>query len=189
MLYGYDENLDLLAKTLQEYEIEGDEKDLETDEVEQEPELGEAAQGPFYLETYNPSTGKNETVEVTREVYLFMRRSTWREEKRTRVFYKNEIQFTSMCNGDSTQVDNFREFKSTEPTPEEAFFLKQRRQLGSLLLNSLPPILRKRYFLYHYEGLSDTEIAEIEGISRQAVWQSIQRAQALIDINKKNKKI
>lgn len=185
MLYGFEEEFDLQVGTLQECEIEEDEQDLETDEDEQEPEIDEDDQGPFYLEVYNPSTGKTATVEVNREVYLFMRRSAWREAKRTRVFYKNEIQFTSMCNGDGTQVDNFHEFTSGEPTPEEALFLKQRRQLGSLLLSSLPPMLRRRYLLYHYEGLSDSEIAESEGISRQAVWQSIQRAQALIEINKK----
>ena len=182
MLHRFEAEWDLPNEILQEPEIEEDELDSEIDEEdEQEPKIDEKDPGPFYLDVYNSCTGEYETVEVNREVYLYMRRSAWREAKRTRTFFKKQIQFTSMSKGESSQIENYHEFASSDPTPEEALIQKKRKQLAVSALDALTPTMRKYYLMHHYDGLSLRKIAKIEGKDKKTIAESIKSAQKIVE--------
>ena len=187
MLHRFETEWDLPNEAVQESEIEKSELDSEIDEEDgQEPEIDETDPGPFYLDVYNSCTGEYEPVEVNREVYLYMRRSAWREAKRTRTFFKKHIQFTSMCKGDSSQIENFHEFASPDPPPEEALLQKRRKQLAVSALDALTPTMRKYYLMHYYDGLSIRRIAKIEGKDKKTIAESMESAQKIIENFLKN---
>lgn len=71
----------------------------------------------YTLKVFNTVTRKEETITVSKEVYLAYKRSHWNEEKDDQSFYKHEIQLSSLIGGDDNAYENFREFISEEMNP------------------------------------------------------------------------
>lgn len=71
----------------------------------------------YILKVYNPSTQKIEDVITTKEVYDTYRRMEWKEKYGDKMFYKNEIQFSSL-NG--LQDGLLPQYASSELNPAQA---------------------------------------------------------------------
>jgi RNA polymerase sigma factor (sigma-70 family) len=65
--------------------------------------------------------------------------------------------------------------------PEEAAKKKQRRELGLQALDKLTEVQRRRYLMYHVDGLKLEEIAEIEGVAFQSIAESLEAAKKKIN--------
>ena len=64
--------------------------------------------------------------------------------------------------------------------PAEAERQEKRRELAKRALDQLTDVQRRRYLMYHVEGLSTYEIAEIEGKDHKAIFFSLQAAEKKI---------
>ena len=72
----------------------------------------------YILKVYNPSTQKIEDVITTKEVYDTYRRMEWKAKYGDKMFYKNEIQFSSL-NG--LQDGLLPQYASSELNPAQAY--------------------------------------------------------------------
>jgi DNA-directed RNA polymerase specialized sigma subunit, sigma24 homolog len=60
--------------------------------------------------------------------------------------------------------------------PDEFERLEARRNLANCALDKLTEIQRKRYIMYHAEGLSTYKIAEVEGKDHKTIFESLKAA-------------
>ena len=139
-------------------------------------------QGQFSLPVYNTCTGRNETVEVGEALYQLYRRTEWAIKNNDKSFFAHEIQFSSMCASDNVDVMNFREFISVESSMEKVYERAYRKRLGYLALHSLTPQQQKRFRLHFEDRLTYKEIAELEGVTEDAIKASIVAARKQIKI-------
>ncbi len=125
----------------------------------------------YVLNIYNTCTGRNEEVEVTREVFKAFKRSYWKEKNSDRSLYKHTYSISALEGADS-QEDSFCEFAVDDLFPE---YIAD-KDLCDRLLSCLSETAKRRVELYYFNGLNMSEIAEIEGVSFQKISTSIKGA-------------
>ncbi len=80
------------------------------------------------------------------------------------------------------------DYDGATPSTEESVLRKfdkpmlrlNRKNLTALLLSYLTPSQRRRFLLYHVRGLSQKEIATIEGVSQQKISSSLSSVRKLL---------
>ena len=83
------------------------------------------------------------------------------------------LEETETCAGDSLEEEVIEQ-------PEREALENERRELALKALETLTEIQRRRYLMYHANGLTTREIAEKEGTSQRTVMDSIQWAEKKI---------
>lgn len=77
---------------------------------------------------------------------------------------------------ESDEPQEFDEIPSTAPDPETIAVTRQRLQRVEDAIQSLPPQCRRAFVLNRFDGLSQAEVAEQMGISRQMAERHIAKA-------------
>lgn len=123
----------------------------------------------YAIITFNPATGTEETVTVTKEVYDEFRRGSWRIEKNDQKHsYYGMSMNALLCSGDYS-CDDFKEFTDFKSNPEEIIsteFVLSKLREG---IKGLSPMERRIVYYLFFEECSEKEVAEIFSISQQAI--------------------
>lgn len=125
---------------------------------------------------FNTCTSQYEKTEVTKEVYDEYRRGAWRIGKNNSKYSAYETPFSALVGGEDEAYENFHEFIDTEHTPENAVLHGERKQLSNVALNLLTDTMRRRFLLRYESGLAIKEIASLEGVSEDAIKDSLEAA-------------
>lgn len=123
----------------------------------------------YLLKVYNTTTGKYESVQVTKEVFEEYRRIEWNNRDKSERFYKHEIQFSGLIGGEDNGYENFREFINTEDTPENVCLEESVRQSLHKILNLLTPDEYRLIYALFCQNLTEQEFASRTGVSHQAI--------------------
>lgn len=116
---------------------------------------------------YNPATGEEETVPVTKEVYDEFRRDTWRSQKSD---YKYMIHTCSLNNLIGKDVEQtFDEFIDKDANIEELIIQKERLDRLSSALSQLTEQEKMLVDALYSEGLTIRACATKFGLSKAAV--------------------
>jgi len=83
--------------------------------------------------------------------------------------YFNDLDETMLCSAPSPEKMLISEITAKEETERQ----EQRVELKNLALGKLTGTQRRRYLLYHVDGKTEEEIADMEGATQQAVSQSL----------------
>ena len=126
--------------------------------------------------TYNTFTKRMEKVAVSKEVYTAYKRSGWNIKDNNQSFYDHEIQMSALNGGQNGAYENFKELVTYKDTPYCVLDKSERRKIGLEALNCLTKIEYRRYILHYYEKLTIERIADIEGVSANAIKMSIKNA-------------
>ncbi len=124
------------------------------------------------MNIYNTCTGRNEEVEVTREVFKAFKHSYWNEKKSDRRYYDHTFPISAL-DGAASPEDRFLELADDGSNSSD---LIADRDLCERLFSCLSDMARRRIKLYYFYGYKMSEIAQMEGISIQNVSVSIKRA-------------
>lgn len=121
-----------------------------------------------YFVTVKDSTGKNISVEVTREVYLVFEEERLRNERERKEKRRHR---------DSHTLDDYAVLTSpkavSEPL-ENYYFQRERLQDVFEILKTCTPKQRERFLLNRIYGYSYTEIAQMQGCKKAAIQESIE---------------
>ena len=123
----------------------------------------------YAIITYNPATGKEETVPVTKEVYDEFRRGIWRCEKSDLKYIAHTYPMSCLTGDDDDSEDRFEEYEDENFNLEELIIQNERLEKLRFALKQLSPEERKLIDLIYSNGLSQQEISELFLISQQAV--------------------
>lgn len=126
--------------------------------------------------TYNTFTKRMEKVAVSKEIYEMHQKTDWKIKNNNKTFYKHEIQMSSLIGGQNGAYENFKELVTYKDTPYCVLDKSERRKIGLEALNCLTKTEYKRYILHYYEKLTIERIADIEGVSSNAIKVSIKNA-------------
>lgn len=123
----------------------------------------------YTLTVFNICTSQYEDVEVTKEVYNEFRRGEWRIEKNDDKHRANETPFSELIGGDDGAFENFSEFIDKSQNPECIFaeYAKIKALYSAMsMLSDLDKQLLQALF---FDGLTESEYAELTGVYRNAV--------------------
>lgn len=123
----------------------------------------------YTLLIYDPATGTEQAVLVTKEIYDEFRRGEWRIHKNNDKHEANETPFSSLIGGEDGAYENFREFVSYEDNPEAIYMdADPSRELhrAIAMLCEEDRLLIKALF---FDGLSERQYAEQIKVCRNAV--------------------
>ena len=123
----------------------------------------------YAIITFNPATGAEETVPVTKEVYDEFRRGIWRIEKSDLKYITHTYPMSCLIGDDDDSEDEFHEYEDTNFNLEEIIsteFVLSKLREG---VKELSPIERRIVYYLFFEERSEKEVAEIFSISQQAI--------------------
>lgn len=123
----------------------------------------------YAIITFNPATGIEETVPVTKEVYDEFRRGIWRIKKNNHKYFSNTFPMSSLIGDDDDSEDEFHEYADSNFNPEEIIsteFVLFKLREG---IKGLSPMERRIVYYLFFEECSEKEVAEIFSVSQQAI--------------------
>ena len=123
----------------------------------------------YAIITFNPATGAEETVPVTKEVYDEFRRGIWRIEKSDLKYITHTYPMSCLIGDDDDSEDEFHEYADTNFNLEEIIsteFVLSKLREG---VKGLSPVERRIVYYLFFEECSEKEVAEIFSISQQAI--------------------
>ncbi|MFR3792395.1 MAG: sigma factor-like helix-turn-helix DNA-binding protein [Blautia massiliensis (ex Durand et al. 2017)] len=119
--------------------------------------------------THPLSDGENTFVEVSDEVWSVFRASQRAEAAHERRKFRHKAHY-SLDREDGIENDVLAQ----PPTPGEILEQDEMRKRLHTALTQLPTIQARRIYARFYLDMSVAEIAQIEGVDRRRVWDSIQ---------------
>ena len=135
------------------------------------------------LEDYlreNPGKTENDFIELktlSDSIYLEQDRKEYRETwKNISLHGLDETEVCAVPSPENELIDQF----------EQAAKQKRQRDLAKQAMGTLTEVQRRRYLLYHVNGLTMREIADIEGTKHQSVVECLQAAEKKIKYFLKN---
>lgn len=123
----------------------------------------------YAIITFNPATGTEETVPVTKEVYDEFRRGIWRIDKSDLKYITHTYPMSCLIGDDDDSEDEFHEYADTNFNLEEIIsteFVLSKLREG---VKGLSPVERRIVYYLFFEECSEKEVAEIFSISQQAI--------------------
>lgn len=123
------------------------------------------------LRDFYPDVYKNDVfVDVAEEVLAAIQGPQQADAAYERRKYRHKAHY-SLNRGDGIENDAL----SRPLTPEEVLEQKQLREELYAALMQLPAIQARRIYARFYLDMTVTEIAQVEGVDRRRVWDSIRR--------------
>jgi len=129
------------------------------------------------LEIYlreNPGKTENDFIELktlSDSIYLEQDREEYRQTwKNVSLHGLDETEFCSVPSSEDAIIEQI----------EQAVKQKRRRELAHQALCTLTDVQRRRYLLYHVNGLTMREIADIEGVVHSKIQKSLEAAEKKI---------
>lgn len=116
---------------------------------------------------FNPATGKEETVPVTKEVYDEFRRDAWRNKKSDDKYISHTYPMSCLNGGDAE--DSFHEFEDKGADLEELIIQNERLECLRFALSQLSKSERALIYDLYMKGLSERAVAENLGVCRNTV--------------------
>lgn len=135
----------------------------------------------YMVTVFNTVTARYEEITVSKEIYNEYRRGEWRIRKNNDKHSTGEIPFCALIGGEDGEYENFHEFVDTEHTVEAMLAKREERRLARCALETLSPIMRRRFLLHHADRRTAKEIAEMEGVSEYSVKESLKLARKKLD--------
>lgn len=120
----------------------------------------------YILKVYNPSTQRIEDVITTKEVYDTYRRMEWKAKYGDKMFYKNEIQLSSL-NG--LQDGPLPQYASSELDPAKAYETVELLNELENAISKLDDYDRAMIKAIYINGKTESEYSSEIGESQQTV--------------------
>jgi DNA-directed RNA polymerase specialized sigma24 family protein len=133
--------------------------------------IAEADGKTRYFAAFVDGSGIRQEAEINREIY-FALEDCRRKEKRQSKFHDRHVEHLELSENQLAQ-------RMAEPSNPLDMLIDTSVTLQAAI-DALPSDLRRRFLLYHEMGLGFTEIAKAENLSKQAIAQSIGRAEEKI---------
>ncbi|MGN0326010.1 MAG: RNA polymerase sigma factor [Lachnospiraceae bacterium] len=118
---------------------------------------------------YNNAVGETEYTYVTREVYEALA-DTFRKEAHAQEM--KDLRHT--IRDGYTEGETEELTQETGETLEDMVIRQMELEILQKAMQSLTEVQKERLHLYFFEGMTIREIAEKQGVNRNAVWKSIQ---------------
>ncbi len=129
--------------------------------------VGAATSEPHYFIQFKDGTGTEHCLEIEKPLF-----DLFDQFELDDLSYMNEVDNNHEHSELSEETLNRRAFLQRKSTEETVLDDLEREELHSAILK-LPEIQRRRLILYYYSGLSDQQIAMVEGCSQSAISQTL----------------
>lgn len=123
----------------------------------------------YAIITFNPATGIEETVPVTKEVYDEFRRGIWRIEKSDLKYITHTYPMSCLIGDDDDSDDEFHEYEDENFDLEEMIIHNERLERLRFAKNRLAIKERKLIDLLYGEGLTIRECADRFGVCKAVI--------------------
>ena len=124
-----------------------------------------------YYTAFIDGNGMRQEIEINREIYLALE-DCRKKEKRQQKYFERYIEHLDLSE------EQLAERIVNRPKPVED--IVTRALATQAALEMLSTNHRRRYLLYHREGLSFAQIGKLENCSKQAIAQSVGKAETKI---------
>lgn len=134
----------------------------------------------YFVNVRNTFTNIIERVEVSKEVYEAYTRSLYRMRYNDRKFHGHETSISEWKDEDEVPEDDYACFASCEKDPLIQA-VEQESHLRLLeIIDQLAPVMQRRFKMMYIQGIPQKQIARIEGVSLDAVKESLKDARKRI---------
>ena len=123
----------------------------------------------YAIITFNPATGMEETVLVTKEVYDEFRRGIWRIEKSDLKYITHTYPMSCLIGDDDDSEDEFHEYEDENSNLEEMIIYSERLEQLRCALKNLPKNERRLISAIYKYGLTEMEYGSRIGMSQRMV--------------------
>ena len=121
------------------------------------------------ITVFNTCTSLYEEIEVTQEVYNEFRRGEWRIKKNDDKHRANEIPFSELIGNDDDMLEFFSEFIDNRQSPESIIVEQTRIKELHSAMNMLSDLDQQLLQALFFDGLSEREYAELQGVSQPTI--------------------
>lgn len=123
----------------------------------------------YAIITFNPATGMEEAVSVTKEVYDEFRRGIWRIEKSDLKYITHTYPMSCLIGDDDDSEDEFHEYEDENFDLEEMVIHNERLERLRFAKSRLAIKERKLIDLLYGEGLTIRECADRFGVCKAVI--------------------